>query len=25
VDPDGWSPERAAELKAIFAGRPAPF
>lgn len=25
VDPEGWSPDRAAELKAIFAARPAPF
>lgn len=25
VDPDGWSPDRAAELKAIFADRPDPF
>ena len=25
VDPEGWSPDRAAELKAIFAVRPDPF
>ncbi|MGS4944863.1 alpha/beta hydrolase [Meridianimarinicoccus sp. RP-17] len=25
VEPEGWTPDRAAELKAIFAARPAPF